>query len=54
MKQTGAIVLHLLGETTRGLVENAPGVDLMVYGVVLIAMVTFMPRGILGTLGGRK
>jgi branched-chain amino acid transport system permease protein len=50
----GAIVLHLLGETTRGLVENAPGVNLMVYGVVLIAMVTFMPRGILGTLGGRK
>lgn len=42
----GALVLHLLGETTRGLVENAPGVNLMVYGAVLILMVMFMPRGI--------
>jgi branched-chain amino acid transport system permease protein len=44
----GAIVLHLLGEATRGLVENAPGVNLIVYGVVLVLMVSFMPRGIAG------
>ena len=50
----GAIVLHLLGEGTRGLMENAPGVSLIVYGVVLIAMITFMPRGIIGTLAARK
>jgi branched-chain amino acid transport system permease protein len=50
----GAVVLHLLGESTRGLMENAPGINLIVYGVVLIAMITFMPRGILGTLATRR
>ena len=50
----GAVVLHLLGETTRGLMESAPGVNLIVYGIVLIAMITFMPRGILGTLAARR
>ena len=46
----GALVLHLLGETTRGLVENAPGVSLMVYGAVLVLRVTFLPRGIAGLM----
>jgi branched-chain amino acid transport system permease protein len=46
----GAIALHLLGEGTRGLMENAPGVNLMVYGALLVLMVTFMPSGILGLL----
>ena len=44
----GALVLHLLGEATRGLVANAPGVSLIVYGVVLVAMVSFLPRGLAG------
>jgi branched-chain amino acid transport system permease protein len=44
----GAAVLHLLGELTRGLMGDAPGVNLVVYGVVLILIVTFMPRGIIG------
>ena len=44
----GALVLHLLGESTRGLVENAPGVNLIVYGVVLVAMISFLPRGLAG------
>lgn len=44
----GAGVLHLLGELTRGLVGDAPGVNLVVYGVVLILIVTFMPHGIIG------
>jgi len=44
----GALVLHLLGETTRGLVENAPGVNLIVYGLVLVAMISFLPRGLAG------
>jgi branched-chain amino acid transport system permease protein len=44
----GAGVLHLLGELTRGLVGDAPGINLVVYGIVLILMVTFMPRGIVG------
>ena len=29
---------------------DAPGINLVVYGVVLILMVTFLPRGIIGAL----
>ena len=49
----GALVLQVLGESTRGLFENAPGVSLMVYGALLVLMVTFMPSGILGVLRRR-
>jgi len=49
----GAVLLQLLGEGTRGLFENAPGVSLMVYGALLVLMVTFMPSGILGLLRRR-
>jgi branched-chain amino acid transport system permease protein len=44
----GALALHLLGEATRGLLANAPGVNLIVYGIVLILMVSFLPRGLAG------
>jgi branched-chain amino acid transport system permease protein len=44
----GAIALLLLGELTRDLMGDAPGVSLMIYGVVLIAMVMFLPRGLAG------
>ena len=44
----GAAVLHLLGELTRNLMGDAPGVSLVTYGVVLVVMVTFLPRGIIG------
>ena len=44
----GAGVLHVLGELTRGLAGDAPGVNLVVYGIVLILIVTFMPHGIIG------
>ena len=44
----GAAALQLLGELTRNLMGDAPGVNLIVYGVVLVLMVNFMPRGIVG------
>jgi len=44
----GAAVLHGLGEFTRGVMGDVPGVNLMAYGVVLILMVTFLPQGIIG------
>ena len=44
----GATLLQVLGETTRNLMGDAPGVNLVVYGAVLILMVTFLPRGIAG------
>jgi len=44
----GATLLQLLGEGTRNLMGDAPGVNLVIYGAVLILMVTFLPRGIAG------
>jgi branched-chain amino acid transport system permease protein len=49
----GAVLLQLLGEGTRGLFANAPGVSLMLYGALLVLMVTFMPSGVLGVLRRR-
>ena len=44
----GAAALQLLGELTRNVMGDAPGVNLIIYGVVLVLMVNFMPRGIVG------
>jgi branched-chain amino acid transport system permease protein len=44
----GALVLHLLGDFTRSLFGELPGINMIIYGVVLIAIVMFAPRGILG------
>lgn len=46
----GAVLLQLLGEATRGMFAGAPGVSLVVYGVLLVLAVTFLPRGIIGAL----
>ena len=50
----GAAVLHLLGETTRNLFGGAPGINLVIYGVLLVLMVTFAPRGLMGIFGGGR
>jgi branched-chain amino acid transport system permease protein len=44
----GAAALHLLSEGTRNLFGELPGLNMVLYGVVLILIVTFMPRGIGG------
>ena len=44
----GATVLQLLGETTRNLAGDVPGVSLVAYGVALVGMVMFLPRGVAG------
>jgi branched-chain amino acid transport system permease protein len=46
----GALVIKTLGEATKLLTGGAPGLDLVIYGVVLVAVVGLMPRGIAGTL----
>jgi len=46
----GAAMLHLLGELTRYLTGDAPGVNQIVYGIVLVLMITYMPRGIIGAI----
>jgi branched-chain amino acid transport system permease protein len=44
----GAAVLHLLGESTRNLFGDLPGLNMVVYGVVLVLIVMFVPRGLSG------
>jgi branched-chain amino acid transport system permease protein len=46
----GALVIRTLGEVTKLLTGGAPGLDLMIYGVVLIAVVGLAPRGVAGLL----
>lgn len=44
----GALALHLLADLTRNLFGNLPGINMIIYGVVLILIVMFAPRGLLG------
>ena len=44
----GAVLLHLLAEITRNLFGQLPGLNLVIYGVVLVLMVMFLPRGLAG------
>jgi branched-chain amino acid transport system permease protein len=46
----GAIVIKTLGELTKLVAGDAPGLDLVVYGGVLVIVVAFAPRGIAGLL----
>ena len=47
----GAAVLQALGEITRNLAGDVPGVSLVAYGLALVGIVTFLPRGVAGLLG---
>jgi branched-chain amino acid transport system permease protein len=46
----GAIAIKTLGELTKLIAGDAPGLDLVVYGAMLIVVVAFAPRGIAGLL----
>jgi len=46
----GALVVKTLGEVTKLVVGDAPGLDLVIYGGVLIVIVAFAPNGISGLL----
>ena len=46
----GAFVIKALGEVTKLLTSDAPGLDLVIYGFVLIAVVGLAPRGVAGLL----
>jgi len=50
----GAAALQLLGEATRNLAGDVPGVSLVAYGLVLVAMVMFLPRGVAGLFARRS
>ena len=44
----GAVVLHSMGEAARGLIGGAPGMNLVFYGLVLLAILRFLPDGLMG------
>jgi len=46
----GALVVKVLGELTKVVAGDAPGLDLVIYGSVLIVVVAFAPRGIAGLI----
>lgn len=50
----GAAVLQALGEATRNLAGDVPGVSLVAYGLALVAMVIFLPRGVAGFFARRS
>jgi branched-chain amino acid transport system permease protein len=46
----GALVVKLLGEAAKLLAGDAPGLDLIIYGAVLVLVIWFAPRGLIGGL----
>nr|WP_256735016.1 branched-chain amino acid ABC transporter permease [Variovorax sp. dw_954] len=44
----GAVVLHVLADFTRNLFGELPGINMVIYGTVLVLIVMFLPRGIAG------
>jgi branched-chain amino acid transport system permease protein len=46
----GALVIKTLAEVTKLMASDAPGLDLVIYGALLIAVIAFAPRGIVGIL----
>lgn len=44
----GAALLYLLGELTRNLFGELPGISMVIYGIVLVLIVMFLPRGVMG------
>jgi branched-chain amino acid transport system permease protein len=44
----GALLLHALAEGTRNLYGALPGLNMVIYGSVLVLIVTFAPRGAFG------
>jgi len=49
----GALVVKSLGEATKLITGDVAGLDLVIYGCVLILVVAFAPRGIAGLLRRR-
>lgn len=44
----GAAALHAVSELTRELIGDVPGISLVLYGALLVIMVLFMQRGLVG------
>jgi branched-chain amino acid transport system permease protein len=44
----GAFVLHALADFTRNLFGQLPGLNMVIYGTLLVLIVMFLPRGLAG------
>ena len=44
----GTLLLHVLGEGVKDVIGGAPGLNLVVYGAVLLLMLRFLPHGLMG------
>jgi branched-chain amino acid transport system permease protein len=44
----GALALHALADFTRNLFGQLPGINMIIYGAVLVLIVMFAPRGLAG------
>jgi branched-chain amino acid transport system permease protein len=50
----GAFVLTPISELTRALLRGRAGADIMLYGLILILVISFLPQGLMGWLRGRR
>ena len=50
----GAVVVKTLGELTKLITGDAPGLDLVIYGGVLVLIVAFAPHGITSLLAALR
>ena len=46
----GATLLHLLGDLAKRVVGDTPGLNLVLYGLLLVAMLRLLPEGLVGLL----
>lgn len=44
----GAMLLTVLSEFTKEMFRKTPGVDVMLYGAILMAVIIFLPQGLMG------
>jgi branched-chain amino acid transport system permease protein len=50
----GALVVKSLGEGAKLVTGDVPGLDLMVYGAMLVLIIAFAPRGLVGALADAR
>ena len=50
----GALVVKSLGEAAKFVAGDAPGLDLIIYGAVLVLVIWFAPRGLIGGLAAAR
>jgi len=50
----GAFVLTPVSELSRAAIRGRAGVDVMLYGLMLILVISFLPNGLMGWVRGRR